>query len=270
MKSKSVLFFLLFVSTLSFAQVRMGVSAGGNLMTQKFSPKLKDDKISNLFTWHAGILFSIPLIKGLSVQPGLNYQLKGCKKESTDSKAYNVLGVVYSVDYNITQNFKFHYIELPLTLSYAFERGTLKIAPYAGMYVSYALSANAKKTTASSEVKAAGYTIMASETTTITEDFKFKKDDDPNVLTVNQLDYGSQFGVGFEYDKIFLRLQYSLGFADIYRVEKQASANNGLGLSIGYWINDSSGGNSNRGTSFKGRSKSKKSKYSHRPRKYSR
>lgn len=245
MKNKFLLPFL-FVSTLSFAQVRVGLLAGGNLVTQRFSPSDERKKISYLPAWHAGILLAVPVNEQFSLQPALYYQLRGYQAKGTLSEkrstpvGANIVG--YDVNGDFTESTKFHYIELPLNFSYVFGTDNFKITPYAGGYVSYALSAaitRAEKPLAFGYMLPAGYKDPPETKTT---DFKFKKDEDEKVMTARRWDYGGQAGVALEFSNIFIRLQYSLGLADVYRVPEQITANQGFGMSIGFWIGGNSGG----------------------------
>jgi len=60
------------------------------------------------------------------------------------------------------------------------------------------------------------------------------------------MDYGGQLGVGLEINKIFFRLQYSLGLVNVLSVklanidtdDGDTIKNRGFGLSVGYWINN--------------------------------
>lgn len=206
MKYNSVFFFL-FLSTLSLAQIRTGVLAGADMMIQNNSAVKQDDEILYLPAWHLGVLLAVPVTEHLSFQAGLNYQLKGCKKEFTAG------ALIFKVTWQ--QDVKYHYMELPLNFSYTFKVKTFTISPYAGMYAALAVSGEHPVQDASGDV-----TI---------ESINFNKD-------ARRPDYGCQFGVGVELNKIFVRLQYSPGFADIGRVSGETTKNSGFGLSLGYWI----------------------------------
>lgn len=203
MKIKLALFFLL-IPTLSFSQLQTGVLAGGNMMIQDISPGKSD---AYLPAFHIGVLCSLPVAERLSMQAGLNYQLKGYKQEIVTSILF--VRISYLAD------IKYHYLELPLNLFYTFNMKTFNLMPYAGMYAALAVSGTRPVKDASGDV-----TI---------ESINFEKD-------VRRTDYGCQFGVGFEFEKFFLRVQYSLGLGDINRMAGASTTNNGFGLSAGVWI----------------------------------
>lgn len=230
---KLLLSLFLFISTVSFSQVRVGLSGGGNLTTRKLSADKKVADNSYLFACHGGILFSIPVTKQLSLQPGLNYQLKRANVKSLFlDVGYNDRAVFVHSSF-LSEKSNFHYIELPLTLSYALDMGTFKISPFAGVYVACAMSAATGRTI--KHIKGIQITSYgtsqaeAEEENTETKSLDFKTD-------VERWDLGGQLGLGFEFKKIFFRLQYAFGFSDIDRVVDQTTKNRGFGLSAGYWI----------------------------------
>jgi len=75
--------------------------------------------------------------------------------------------------------------------------------------------------------------VTTKERKTATQDIEFGKD-----KSLKQMDYGGQFGIGLEKDKIFVRLQYSLGLSSISHDKDETVRNGGFGLSLGYWINN--------------------------------
>src|SRR6218665_191060 len=125
---KQLLVLFLFISALGFAQeIRVAALAGGNLMTQSYSKISEGYSISSLPALHLGVLFSIPIKENIFFQPGLNYQLKGCKSFHTQtvtdktSSSYETIITTTVTDTEGKQ--KFHYLELPINISLSFDAG---------------------------------------------------------------------------------------------------------------------------------------------------
>src|SRR6218665_214102 len=123
MKKKLLVLFL-FASTASFAQIRAGALIGGNMMTVKSSEDLiilgEEAEISSVPSLHLGVLFSIPISDKAFLQPGLNYQQKGCKLTANGSRAGHRSDVI---SWDFKGDLTLHYLELPVNISFPLETG---------------------------------------------------------------------------------------------------------------------------------------------------
>jgi len=218
---KQFLILFLFASASSFAQVRIGALAGGNLMTQSFSKLEEGGDVSSIPAYHVGVLFSVPISKNISFQPGLNYQLKGSQLSEPERTTASLVVVNLNLTTYAKTEFELHYLELPVNISLAAEAGRFKVTPYLGLYAACAMSGKVSITNA--------VTGMTAEESPV----KFGRGDD-----FQRIDYGGQLGVGLEIDKLFFRLQYSLGLANISGRDNNTVKNHGFGLSVGYWIHN--------------------------------
>ncbi len=79
---------------------------------------------SNLFTAKAGLYYSLAIAESLSIQPGLNFVMKGGRYYSVHQRAYNPVHL--------------NYIEIPVLFSFCLlkEKFDLYIGPYVGFLIS--------------------------------------------------------------------------------------------------------------------------------------
>ncbi len=149
MKNKFLLAISLFISTLSFAQVKSsyGVRAGflssgingdaansfNNLL--EFSNGIVTTK--NVTGFFAGAYATIPVSSGISLEPGLFYSLKGYElKGELNVKGIGFLGA------NAKAKLQSEYIDFPVVLKVT--AGKLQL--FAGPQFSYLMSANLNTT----------------------------------------------------------------------------------------------------------------------------
>ncbi|MDR1763294.1 MAG: PorT family protein [Dysgonamonadaceae bacterium] len=197
-----------------FAQgVKFGVTAGLNTSTVAIDPNEVD--FGYKLGFQAGLVLDLGITNSFSIIPELNFSQKGAKySESEDG-----------VDFSWTA--ALNYLTLPINLAYKLDLGMdQKLMFFAGPYVGYGLST-------SNKVKAAGVTVDVDEY--LGDDYNFKFGSD-NIL--KSLDYGVNFGVGYQYSKIFFKLQYNLGLANFANTDilgNDASIkNSNIAVTAGY------------------------------------
>lgn len=198
---------ILFVFGISYsAYSQIGVRAGINLASFNYSA---DDETEDLFKFksnlgfQAGIDYEMNLGGSLFFNPAVLYSQKGSKLE------FDFLGEV------VEGKFVHNYIEVPLDIVYKFGSDDMKFGVFAGPYIGYFLG---------------GYNEGEGEKET------YDKEDIEDGF--NRLDYGVELGLGFYLSSINVRAYYSLGIANVNKLEEgDADAswkNKGIGLTIGY------------------------------------
>lgn len=205
MKKITLLILVLAFSYSAFSQI--GVRAGINLASFNYSA---DDETQDLFKFksnlgfQAGIDYEMNLGGSLFFNPAVLYSQKGSKLE------FDILDEV------IEGKFVHNYIEVPLDFVYKFGSDDMQFGVFAGPYIGYFLG---------------GYNEGDGE-----EKETYTKEDIEDGF--NRLDYGVELGLGFYLSSINVRAYYSLGLANVMKLEEGdpdvSWKNKGIGLTVGY------------------------------------
>jgi hypothetical protein len=202
---KKVLFTVVLccVAATTFAQlnVKFGVTAGLNVSNETLSAGSFSLSPDWKAGFQAGVIADLSLSPSLSIMPELVFSQKGCKSD------------VETVTVTETIN----YLTLPVNLAYKFDLGLAgTLFPFAGPYVGYALSGNYKEGSESVKIN-------------------FGSDEDE----YKALDFGLNFGLGYQFEKLLFRLQYNLGLSNIGNVIEGADysvKNKNVAVSVGYFF----------------------------------
>lgn len=212
----ALLIFLVFVYANTQAQVKFGPIVGLNLSTATMEIDGEDWPMDNMLVgYHFGVVSEIPLIKNLSLQPGIIYSLKGY--------AYRMSLDFLGMHWDLKRTINVNYIEIPVNAVYCFGLGPVKISLLAGPYLAFAVS---------------GVSIFFNET--------------DNKLTHNKMTFGSgendfqkafDFGVnggaGVNFRGLLISGQYGFGLANIASESSVKSSNSivknrVIGISLSY------------------------------------
>jgi len=167
----------MFVFSNMQAQIKFGPKVGINLSTMTLSSSGISLDPTTLIGFHAGVVSEIPLIAGLSLQPGILYSSKGSKYSFMSEEGTISPG----------------YVEVPVNVAYGIGSDALKFSIFAGPYVAYGLTGKYKSGGESEDIV-----------------FGTGEDDD-----MNPLDYGVNFGVGVNLKALVISAQYGLGLANL-------------------------------------------------------
>lgn len=176
--------------------------------------------------FHLGAAVDIPIYKFLSIEPGVFYATRGAS-----------VGVKTTLPgQNIAANFRLvsSYLSVPLNLKGAFTAANgLKVFALAGPYVGIGVDAKIKLKTEYS-----GVITQTQEQTHVV--WSNKKVVGGKDFTMKRLDYGLNFGGGFEYKSVILEASYSHGLADLALggnlSDKEKVYNGAFNISLGYRI----------------------------------
>jgi len=197
---KIFLILLLFITIgtqKSFSQLKFGVKGGVNLATiaEDFKEADSEDatKMRVLYTFGAVIDFG--LSDAMSIQSGLLLSAKGY---SVDVKK----------DYDATgyDRYVINYLEIPVSFAYKIKAFQV----YAGPYVAFGITGKNKW-----DLKGDGWDDSGDDK------FKFVmkevnlEDLADDELPVKRVDYGLNFGVGYQLGPILINAGYSLGLANL-------------------------------------------------------
>ncbi|MBL0138113.1 MAG: PorT family protein [Bacteroidetes bacterium] len=160
-------------STATFAQFRIGPTAGLNIATLSGTDLTVDSKLG----WHGGLFLDISLTKHFSLMPSVLYSVKGYKYEytsSTSAQPYDTTNSTAVITAVADVNATLGYIDIPALLTwYSGEHKGFMIQ--AGPQLSYLISDNATvNTTATISVN--GQSPQPT-TPTVSNDLSFHKSD---------------------------------------------------------------------------------------------
>jgi len=197
--------------SVSFAQtqIRLGVTAGLNA-----SKLIEGGDYATSYDFkagfQAGIVADFGITENFSIMPELLFSQRGAKYSEEEP------------DYKINASVTLNYLQLPVNAAYKFDLGYgSKLFVFAGPYIGYGISAKA-----SGNAKGDGIEI----------------DDVPQVKfgskegEIKPFDFGVNVGVGYQYDKIFFKLQYNQGLINISNDRDYTDRNMNVALSVGYFF----------------------------------
>jgi hypothetical protein len=214
---------LFLVASAANAQISLGAQAGA-----AFAKSSTDDitdisginlNYKNRVGFSGGLIADIPIGEsGLRIVPELYYVQKGLKADGTVS--IDILGQLVTADAEADINLS--YIDLPVNLAYAIEAGNGRFIIGAGPYAGFGLSGKSKV-----KVSALGQSEEQ------TEDVKFGSAEDE----LKQFDYGANFMAAYIMNNGFMvKVNYSLGLANLSNVSDSDWKNRYFGVSLGYFF----------------------------------
>ena len=183
----------------SFAQVRLGVTAGLNASKTVGS---EDDESTDFKAgFQAGVVADFGITENFSIIPELLFSQRGAKYEGISATL--------------------NYLQLPINAAYKFDVGYgSKLFIFAGPYLGYGISTKVSS-------KSEGISISL-------DDFlKFGSKEEE----IKPLDFGVNVGLGYQYDKIFFKLQYNHGLSNMSNVDDYSSKNMNVAVTVGYFFN---------------------------------
>lgn len=110
----------------NIGSARFGVGAGFT----SSSTAIKDFDVKNVSLYHVGVYYQIPLLSGLSLQPGIHYQVKGATLDNMVGKG------TWDAKVGSLET-KVGYLEIPVQVQYGldlmFLRPYLFVEPFVGI-----------------------------------------------------------------------------------------------------------------------------------------
>ena len=202
----------------SFAQARFGVTAGLN--ASKLSVSGEEDEMSFDFKAgsQVGVLMDYSINENFSIIPELLFSQRGAKFKISNFEDLDVEDLDIKAKATMTLN----YLQLPVNAAYKFDVGYgSKLFIFAGPYVGYGISAKAKGESSYEGVKVS-----------MSEDLKFGSGEDE----IKPFDFGINVGLGYEYQKIFFKLQYNHGLTNLNNGSEGTMKNMNVALTAGYFF----------------------------------
>jgi len=194
-----------------FAQgIKFGVTAGLNTSTFNLNTVAGEGTTTGFKAgFQAGVVMDYGITPNFSIIPELNFSQKGAKlTESIEGM---------NAELNLTLN----YLTLPINAAYKFDLGMdQKLMVFAGPYLGYGISTRTK-------AKAAGIEVDVDQ---LGAGIKFGSGDSE----VKPFDFGLNVGVGYQYTKIFFKVQYNLGLINMSNYGQESIKNSNIGITVGY------------------------------------
>jgi Outer membrane protein beta-barrel domain len=208
----------LVVASGAMSQVSFGVQGGGIYSMARVKQETSAGQFVKgdpKFGWQAGLVADIPFGEGgLRLMPELNYINKGFKINST----FDILGQTVTAEGSSVTN----YVELPLNLAYTIPVGDNYLVIGAGPYGAYGINGKRKVSA-----------TVGGQTSTENDKISFGSGEDQD----NRFDYGVNFMAGYLVGNgLMVKLNYSLGLAELSNSSARQYKNSYLGLSVGYFF----------------------------------
>jgi hypothetical protein len=201
---------LIFLSTMCFAQLRIGVQAGASVVGPNLTVSGTSVNYSDKgFTFvYPGLIFDYQIGKAFSIRPSANFL-------QTGYDASNTIGMLTT-----TNKVRINNIQVPVDLVVPLKLGKGKLELMAGPTLS--LSLNGTNTTTTTGM-----------TTPIQTDLRFGND----TLSLNSVNWGTNFGAGYRFKNgLGIRAMYNLALTDQANAATVVNKYNVLTATISYFL----------------------------------
>ncbi len=179
------------------AQIKFGIKTGFNFSNMAFTESIgMQPSTSDCLGYHIGGIFDLPLFNFCSIQPGILFTTKGFQTN----------------DYTVTLD----YFEVPVNLMLKIGSPKVKFIIYGGYYVAAGISGIETGNSAND----------------YTSTLKLSFGSASNDLTT--IDYGINFGTGFEVKRIQIFAQYGYSRKNLSNDKGESINNNVFSLSFIY------------------------------------
>ena len=213
-------------STLAFAQVNIGIKAGGNLNNMKFDIDRDygdEPETKSKMGFHIGLITDIPLLENtLSLQPALLFSNKGYSldmEEMLDDE-FDDYGVDMD-DYEGYVRLNYNYIELPINLVYKNSGFQISAGPYfaigigGSMKHDFSFEADWEDFDSDDFFDEDSYKLQAVFGEVDDDMYEDYLDDDDVLELYRAFDFGLNLGVGYQVESVLFNVGYSFGLTNL-------------------------------------------------------
>ncbi len=207
------LFVFLLLGQLSMGQNQFGITSGVSLnkFVANYGGEENFEGFSNLIGYQVGVFYNLWISDKLTLRPELKYARRGT---AMDIDSYNNEFNQFSED--SYDRYRFHYIELPIFISY--QRNNWRI--FGGPYVATCFRADNK------------YDIERTRTnpsTGLTNTMRLDGKDEYNTVlgeaseeeydegAFNALDFGLEAGIGYQFNSFGVSFSYNYGLGNLIK-----------------------------------------------------
>lgn len=216
----------LIFSVQTFAQVKIGVKAGGNLNNMKFdidSDFGDEPETKAKIGFHLGLITDITLVENtLSLQPSLLYKNKGYSldMEVMLDDEFDDLGIDMD-DYEGYVRLNYNYIELPINLVYKNSGFQVSAGPYfaiglgGNMKHDFSFEADGEDFDSDDIFDEDSYKLQAVFGEVDDDMYEDYLDDDDVWELYRAFDFGINLEFGYQVESILFNVGYSVGLTNL-------------------------------------------------------
>lgn len=251
----------LIFSVQTFAQVKFGVKAGGNLCNMKFDIDRDygdEPDTKTKLGFHIGLISDIPLFKNtLSLQPAIQYSNKGFSYdyEKMLDDGFDDYGVDMD-DYEGYARANYNYIDIPINLVYKTSGFQISAGPYFAIGLSgsfkhdFSFEADGEDFDSDDFFDEDSYKLKPVFGKVDDNTYEDYLDDEDIMELYRAFDFGLNLGVGYQVKNILFNAGYSFGSgnmtpkfdADDYNMDEDYTENviqknRVLSFSVSYFFN---------------------------------
>ena len=216
----------LIYSVQTFAQVKFGIKAGGNLCNMKFdidNDYGDEPETKTKMGFHIGLITDIQLLEStLSLQPALLFSNKGYSAdfEKMLDDEFDDIGVDMD-DYEGYVRLNYNYIELPINLVYKNSGFQISAGPYFAVGIGgsfkhdFSFEANGEDFDSDDFFDEDSYKlkpVFGEVDDDMYEDFL---DDEDIIELYRAFDFGLNIGVGYQVKSVLFNVGYSFGLTNL-------------------------------------------------------
>lgn len=189
------------------ANAKVGIVAGLTSATTSINDAYNDIAVAKTANkYHAGLVYELNLPLGLSVQPGIIYNVKG------QSVKDNIALAGQKADISIDTNTG--YLEVPVRVAWGMNFGLFKPFVFAEPFVGYALTTETVSQFKDAATKEAFDKLASMAGTSLDT----KKDDPNRWANRNRFEYGVGLGAGVKVlDFVALSVKYYWDLGQVYK-----------------------------------------------------
>ena len=215
---KTILMLAVTLSVITASAQKFGITAGMNVTDRVRTPSFYTHSIEHplgntievaeylssdwLPGFRAGVFMDFAITPHLSLIPELLFSQKRTQLEMTTYPYNDGTNTTFYGAWSCTKA-TLYYIELPVNIAYKFNfGGKQSLFPFAGAYVAKAVSGN----------KSLG----------------------SGKLETKRIDYGLNYGLGYQHSHTIFKVQYNQGLANLSNISGNTDKNTNVAITVGY------------------------------------
>ena len=216
----------LIFSVQTFAQVKFGIKAGGNLCNMKFDidrDYADEPDTKTKMGFHIGLITDIPLLEStLSLQPALLFSNKGYSVdfEKMLDDEFDDIGVDMD-DFEGYLRLNYNYIELPVNLVYKNSGFQISAGPYFAVGIGgnlkhdFSFEADGEDFDSDDLFDEDSYKLQPVFGKVDDDKYEDFLDDEDVIELYRAFDFGLNLGVGYQVKSVLFNVGYSFGLTNL-------------------------------------------------------
>lgn len=209
---KLIVAFCIFIAATQHTQAQIYVQGGLNLANITNTNDGQTEKNNVLATFNVGILGRYSLLSNLFLESGILFTGQGSKAET----------YFFTNNYYVKSKFNPYYIQVPLNAVFKIplQKGT-NIFFNAGPYAAIGIAGKSKQ-----EARLGPFITSTTDNIKFSNDDPFtSQQDDAAYNKLKRFDFGLNFGGGFDFGPVIVKVNYGLGLTKINSTESSNNEN---------------------------------------------